>query len=189
MLAAMLFAAFAPAQVAILQIQVVEGEGMVHSPGSREPRPIVIAVTDDSGKPVSGAAVSFHLPADGPGGTFSNGLRTDVSVTDARGRASVRAFQANRIPGRFQIRILASKDLVRAGTVSFQYVGESSAARKAPSGSRKWIAILAAVAGGGAVAGTMLAHGSAALPAVVAPAPPPVPSLTIGTPSITVGKP
>ena len=96
----------------------------MHLPGSRSTRPITVEITDETGKPVAGAAVSFHLPEDGPGGTFVNGLRTEVVITDARGRASLHGLLANRIPGRFQIRILASKEQARAGTVSFQYVAE-----------------------------------------------------------------
>jgi hypothetical protein len=83
-----------------------------------------VEITEETGKPVAGAAVSFHLPEDGPGGTFVNGLRTEVVITDASGRASLHGLVANRIPGRFQIRILASKEQARAGTVSFQYVAE-----------------------------------------------------------------
>src|ERR1041385_729508 len=109
----------APAQVAILRIQVVEGEGGVHRPGSRSSRPLTLEVTDEMSKPVASAAVSFHLPEGGPGGVFGSGLRTDVATTDARGRASMRGYLANRTPGRFQIRIVASKEQARAGTVSF----------------------------------------------------------------------
>ena len=120
----LLWAVAALAQVAILQIRVVEGEGTVHLPGSRSSRPITVDITDETGKPVAGAAVSFHLPGEGPGGAFVNGLRTEVVITDAEGRASLRGLLANRLPGRFQIRILASKEQARAGTVSFQYVAE-----------------------------------------------------------------
>ena len=81
-------------------------------------------ITDETGKPVAGAAVSFHLPEDGPGGAFVNGLRTEVVITDAAVARALRGLVANRIPGRFQIRILASKEQARAGTVSFQYVAE-----------------------------------------------------------------
>jgi hypothetical protein len=190
----------AAAQVAILQIQVVEGEGAVHAPGARSNRAITVEVTDETGKPVPGAAVSFHLPEDGPGGTFVNGLRTDVAVTDAHGRASVRAFQANRLPGRFQIRIVASKEQARAGTVSFQYIGEaaggSTATPRSPTptatatkahSNRKWYAIAAAVAAG-AAAGALASRGSSTPAAVTPPSPPP-PAPTIGVPTISVGKP
>ena len=179
------------AQVAILQIRVVEGEGAVHLPGSRSTRPITVEITEETGKPVAGAAVSFHLPEDGPGGAFVNGLRTEVVVTDAHGRASLYGLLANRIPGRFQIRILTSKEQARAGTVSFQYVAEPAgkalaASSKTPAGRRKWIYVAAAVAGG-AVA-LVVTRGGAASPATAIPSTPP-PAFNIGTPVITVGKP
>ena len=50
----------ATAQVAILQIQIVEGEGAVYAPGARSARPLAVEVTDETGRPVAGAAVSFH---------------------------------------------------------------------------------------------------------------------------------
>jgi hypothetical protein len=188
----LLWAAPAPAQVAILQIRVIAGEGAVHLPGSRSTRPITVEITEETGKPVAGAAVSFHLPEDGPGGAFVNGLRTEVVITDGAGRASLHGLLANRIPGRFQIRILASKEQARAGTVSFQYVAEprggASAASGVAAGRRKWVA-LAAVVAGGAVASIAFTRGSAAGPAAVIPTAPVPPVLSIGTPSITVGKP
>lgn len=178
----------AAAQVAILQIQVVEGDGAVHAPGARSPRPLTVEVTDETGRPVEGAAVSFRMPEEGPSATFLNGLRTEVRITGARGRASVRGIECNRVAGRFQIRIVASREQARAGTVSQQYITEpagtaATATRgaRAGGGRRKWIAV-AAIAGGGALAG-ILAGRSGATSAQTA-APP-----SIGTPIITVGKP
>jgi hypothetical protein len=185
------WAAAALGQVAILQIRVIEGEGAVHLPGSRSTRPITVEITDETGKPVAGAAVSFHLPEDGPSGAFVNGLRTEVVIADARGRASLHGLLANRLPGRFQIRILASKEQARAGTVSFQYVAEprggAAKVTAAPARHRKWMVVAAAVAGI-AVAGLVAARGGAASPAAVPGAAVP-PALSIGSPAITVGKP
>jgi hypothetical protein len=172
--------------VAILQIQVVEGEGAMHQPGARPSRPLTVEITDETGKPVAAAAVSFHLPEDGPGGTFASGLRTDVATTDTRGRATIRAFQANHVGGRFQIRIVASKEQARAGTVSFQYVAEPATA-SAPSHRKRWIAI-AAAAGGGAVAALVAAR-SGSTPAPTPPSAPAPPPFSIGSPTISVGKP
>jgi hypothetical protein len=170
-------------QTTILQLQMVECEGTIHPAGVRSPHPITVSVTDEAGRPVAGAAVSFHLPDTGPGGAFLNGLRTDVAVTDERGRATVRAFHANRVPGRFQIRVLASKEHARAGTVSFQYVGQL----RTSGGHRKWVAVAAVVAGG-ALAG-VLTRGSAAVVGVAPPVVTPPPVVTIGPPAISVGKP
>src|SRR5712692_3112741 len=72
----------AMAQVASLQIKIIEGEGAVHEAGSRQSRPLTVEVTDEIGTPVAGAAVSFLLPDDGPGGVFSNQF-----ITDARSRS------------------------------------------------------------------------------------------------------
>src|SRR5436305_5604593 len=149
----------ATAQVAILQIQFLEGDGAVHAPGSRSTRPLVVEVTDETGKPVPGAAVSFHLPEEGPGGAFANGLHTDVAVTDAQGRVALHGLQVNRVPGRFQIRVIANKEQARAGVMSLQYVAElhsGAAAAGAPRSRARWIAV-AALVGGGAAAGILSA--------------------------------
>ena len=186
----------ATAQVAILQIQVIEGEGEVHAAGSRNARPLTVEVTDESGRPVRAAAVSFHLPEEGPSGMFANGLRTTVVTTDERGRASARGLRWNRVTGRLQIRIVASKEQARAGIVSFQSIGGtavSSAEERrepAPRVSRHralWIAV-AALAGGGAAAGVLATRGRTAAPSSSAAAiinPP----TSIGAPTVTVGKP
>lgn len=180
----------AAAQTAILQIRVVEGEGGVHTAGSRNARPLTVEVTDETGKPVEHATVSFHLPDDGAGGTFLNGLRTDISTTDGAGRARVRGLQWNRIPGQFQIRIVASFEQARAGVVSHQYIeGPDLPGTRAPAVTRrhsKWL-VAAALAAGGAAAGILLGHsnGGAASPAAAAVAP----VTTIGAPTITVVKP
>jgi hypothetical protein len=187
------FSSTAAAQVAILQIRVVEGEGAVHAPGSRGARPLTVEVTDETGKPVEGAAVSFHLPEEGPGGVFANGMRTEVAVTDSRGHASAHGLQFNRASGRFQIRIVASKEQARAGMVSFQYIaGPGSGAEVATAGSshgyRKWV-VVALLAGGGAAAGILAAGRSGNTPAAAPATPLPTIALTIGTPIVTVGKP
>lgn len=179
--------AIGSAQVLLLQIQVVEGEGTVHAPGARAVRPVTVSVTDDAGRPVVGAAVSFHLPEDGSGGAFANGLRTDIAITDARGHASVRSFQANRLPGRFQIRILASKEQARAGTVSFQYIGELTGRTAHAHQARKW-ALVAGACAGGVLAAAITSRGATSTP-VAAPAAAPTIVLAIGTPTISVGKP
>jgi hypothetical protein len=189
--------------VAVLHIQVIEGEGAVHTPGSHSLRPLTVEITSETGKPVEGAAVSFHLPEEGPGGTFGNQLRTDVVITDAKGRASLRGLQLNHAPGPFQIRIVAAKEQAHAGAVSSQYISEprsgtvstslpAPAASGTPTASRsslKWI-VMAVAAGGAAAAVALLAGKSgagstpAASTAVTA-----APTITIGQPTITVGKP
>jgi hypothetical protein len=185
-------------QVAILHIQVVEGEGAVHMPGTRSLRPLTVAVTDETGKPVEGATVSFHLPEAGPGGSFGNQLRTDVAITDVKGLASLHSLQVNRTPGPFQIRIVAAKEQARAGIICSQYIAGTKSEKvsaavahpaptSAPTASRgtlKWI-VLAVAVSGAAAAGALLAGRSGAGTSSSATGAAPV----IGTPIITVGKP
>src|SRR5437660_12734608 len=90
---------FAIAQVATLQIKITEGDAITHAAGSRSAHPITVQVTDDTGQAVFGAAVSFRLPDEGPGGLFANGLRTEVAISDVNGRATVRRMQLNHTPG------------------------------------------------------------------------------------------
>lgn len=179
-------------QTAILQIRVVEGDGAVHTAGSHDSHPLAVEVTDETGKPVARAAVSFHLPDDGPSGTFLNGLRTQVALTDAAGRAGVRGLQWNRVAGRLEVRIVASFEQARAGVISAQYVEGAAASpggvspRAARSGRTRWL-VVAALAAGGAAAGIVAGHRSGA--GTAAANPPATPGISIGTPTLTVTKP
>jgi hypothetical protein len=186
----------ASAQLAIVQIRVISGDGAVHQPGARSLRPISVEITEETGKPVAGAAVSFHLPESGPGGLFFNGLRTEVVITDAQGHATLHGMLANRTPGRFQIRILVSQEQARAGTISFQYIAEprggAASASAGPANRKRWIAV-AAVLTGGALAGVAASRGSTAKAATITAAASPAQVVTlavsVGNPTITVGKP
>jgi hypothetical protein len=181
----------------VLQIRIVEGDGAVHAAGSRAARPLVVDVTDETGRPAAGAAVSFHLPEDGASGNFTNGLRTEVVTADGAGRVVLRGLQLNRQPGRFQVRITASLEQARAGTVSFQYIADGKGAASASgSSNRKWWIVAVLAGAGAAAAGGMAARsGSAAVPTAPAGPPPaaltapPAPVLSIGVPSISVGRP
>ena len=84
-------------------------------------------------------------------------MRTEVAVTDSHGHASVHGLQLNRAAGRFQIRIVASKEQARAGMVSFQYIAEPGsgagpgghpATAGSSHGYRKWIVVALLVGGG-----------------------------------------
>lgn len=176
-------------QTAILQIRVVEGDGAVQPAGARVPWVLSVVVTDETGKPVEGAAVSFRLPEEGPSGTFRNGLMTDVVVTGPDGRAALRGVRWNRIPGPFRIRVTAVKDQARAGTVVSQYLSDAPAARKsgpriAARSKRRWLAltaVIAAAASAGFAAGW--ARNSKGQPAQ------PASPVKIGPPTISIGKP
>lgn len=178
---------------------MLEGDGAIHPAGTRSTRGLVVEISDETGKPVDGAAVSFRLPEEGPGGTFVHGMRTEILITGPDGRAGVKELTAGRTSGPFQVRVTAVRDSVRAGTVVDQYIsegavagaraGKSLIAGKNGSSSKKWIlwlAIGAGAAAAGVLAGSMGGGSSSAPTAAPVPvAPPP----TIGVPTITVGGP
>jgi hypothetical protein len=178
---------------ASLDLKAVEGEGATYAPGSRATRGVSVVVTDEAGRPVEGATVSFTLPITGPSGEFASGGRTEIVTTRADGRASVWGMHWNRIAGPFEIRVGAVKGQARAGvTLTQNLAGEPSKSSTASShggagGSHKWlwIGVAGAAALGGAVVAGLAAKGSpggsgpAASTAVV----------QIGTPSVSLGRP
>jgi hypothetical protein len=188
-------AADAPREIAILHIRVLSGEDSVQPAGSVSKQPIVVLITDETGQPVQGATVSFRLPTAAPGGVFSSGLRSEVITTGSDGRAVLFGVTWDRTPGAVQIRVTAVKDSVRAGTIISLNLIESAAAgkafspagrtRAAKSGAKsKWavLAIVAGAAAGGLAAG--LSRGGEKTAAA-----PPAPSVQIGPPSISIGRP
>lgn len=152
---------------------------------------------------MEGAAVSFRLPEEGPGGTFSRGTRTEIQITGPDGRAGFREFIAGHASGPFQVRVTAARDSIRAGTIIDQYISEATdkAASAGPhhaksllapgekaSSSRRWM-IWVAVGGGAAAAAfaaSAMGHGgSASTPASAAA--PRLPAPVIGVPVISIG--
>jgi hypothetical protein len=175
---------------AILLIHIVEGEGAVYPIGSRATRGVTVQVTDETGKPVDNAAVVFRLPQDGPSGTFSSGMQTEVVPTGVDGHANVWGMQWNRVTGPLEVRITAAKGQARAGTVCGLYLSNalvSSEPRQSKAGGWRshkkiWIGVGIAAAAFASVA-VISSRGtpSAAAAGVNAP--------QIGTPSIIIGKP
>ncbi|MGH9558936.1 MAG: hypothetical protein ACRD30_06810 [Bryobacteraceae bacterium] len=166
---------------AILQVHVVEGEGAVYPAGSRATKGVTLQVTDETGKPVEGATLSFILPETGPTGKFSSGGRTEIATTKADGRASVWGMQWDRTPGAFEIRITAAKGKVRAGIVCSQYLTSRQEAARARGGGHKWLWIAIAVAGAGGAAAAGIARKPGASTSAG--------GVQIGAPSINLGRP
>ena len=173
---------------ALLSIRLLEGDGSIYAKGSRATRGLAVLITDETGRPVEGATVSFSLPADGPSGEFSSGTRTEIATTHADGRAAVWGMQWNRTSGPFEIRITAVKGQARAGTVSSQFLSDAAVAKdtSAPKthGGHKllWISVIIAGAAVAGVAGVVAGKGTAAAPAGSAVTP-----LQIGAPTISLG--
>jgi hypothetical protein len=109
----------------ILQVQVVEGEGLAYPPGSRAVKGITVRVTDEVGRPVSAAAVSFRLPEDGATGVFQNNSKTEMAATSADGRATVWGMRWGKQTGTVSIRVTAAKGATRAGTIATQIISTS----------------------------------------------------------------
>jgi len=195
-------AAAAAVEPKALEIRVTEGDGLAYPIGSRATRGITILILDDAGKPVDGATVSFRLPELGPGGTFSNGSKTEIVTTHADGRASVWGMKWNRQAGAFDVGITATKGQARAGTVCAQHLTEAAApALATQSGgafNRKWLWLGVAAAGAGAgIALVAKGHsGTASCSSTVVLVANPCTSSSlasgttqIGTPSINIGAP
>jgi hypothetical protein len=168
---------------------MLEGEGVVNSAGSKSERPISVQLTDETGKPLEGVAVSFRLPEEGPSGIFEGRGKTEIVVTTPDGRAAARGIRWNRIPGSFQVRITAARGESRAGTICSQYISDVPAAKATGSRGKskgKWIAI-AAIAGG-AAAGLVVGMGGGAQSPAGTPSATASP-VQIGPPTISLGKP
>jgi hypothetical protein len=176
----------------IVQLKVIEGEGTVYRTGTRATRGLTVLVTDEAGKPVADAAVSFRLPEDGPSGVFNSGLRTEVITTGADGKATVWGMQWNKNSGPVEIRITAVKDQARAGLISTQYLSDSVAAKAGGDGvfstshkSRtKWILIAAGVGAGAAAALLLRSHSGTSTDSETSST-----GVVIGSPTITIGHP
>lgn len=169
---------------------------MTYRSGARATRGITVLVTDETGKPVEGAVVSFQLPDQGPSGVFNSGRRTETVTSGADGRATVWGMQWNKSAGAVEIRITAVKDQARAGIVATQYLNDTVVAQTgvpqaggegvfqaSHKGHGKWL-LIGAVAGGAAAAGIVFARSASK----ANPATPPV-GISIGSPSIIVGHP
>jgi len=173
----------------ILTIRVAEGNGAAYPIGSRATGGVTVLVTDEAGRPVEGATVSFTLPAEGPGGVFSAGGRTEIAATRADGRAGVWGMQWNRTAGPFEIRITAVKGQARAGLVSEQSLSnlpvmrDSGAGKiRAAGGGHKllWISLIVAGAAAAGVAGVAARRSTAPAASSITP-------LKIGAPTISLG--
>ncbi|MCC7497621.1 MAG: hypothetical protein IT160_08600 [Bryobacterales bacterium] len=177
---------------ALLQIRIVDGEGELHPCGGRATHGLIVLITDETGKPVDNATVSFRLPDEGPSGTFASGLRSEIVTTTPDGRASVWGMLWNRTPGRVDIRITAAKGQARAGSIAGLFLSDKVPAKPvggaAARGGHSRLLLFVLVAGASAaVGGAMALRGQSS--AAAAPAASSLGSVQIGAPAISVGKP
>src|ERR1700722_17147799 len=89
-------------------ITVIEGEGAINNIHQTVNRAATVIVEDENKTPLSGGAVSFFLPNDGPSGLFPNGSRVLTVFTDDKGIATSRPIHFNPLVGIMPIRVSAS---------------------------------------------------------------------------------
>jgi hypothetical protein len=167
----------APAQIKIV---VVEGEGAINNVGQRSTRNPVIRVQDENDKPIAGAVVVFSLPTEGASGFFSNGDKTLIVTTDARGEGAASGLRVNEIPGRLQVHVNASYrgQTARVNITQFSMaVPGKRAGAGGGGGSRTALVVLALVgtaAAGGAAFALRNKNGAGPLAPPTAPGPTPI---------------
>ena len=171
-------------------ITVIEGEGSINNIHQTINRGATILVEDENRTPLSGVAVSFFLPNDGPSGLFPNGSHVLTVFTDDKGYASSRPVRFNNLVGLMHIRVVASLFSQTASATITQSNVTSGATMKTgfvpatgmgkvskPSSSHKGLIILLAVGAAAGVAAAVLLTRTSS------------PSATIGTGSTTIGTP
>lgn len=179
-----------------LRIDVVEGAGAVVPAETLSSRRFAVIVRDAAGMPVPGATVHFRLPSEGPTGTFASGLRSESTVTGPKGEAAVYGIRWGAAPGKLEISVAAVSGNLRAeaqipveisATAALAREDRGNPSYRAPSGSKRWIVFLAA--GAGAAAGIALVGGKGGGAPSYSPPAAVVVTPSIGTPTITIGKP
>ena len=168
----------APAQ---LRVVIVEGEGAVNNVKDRVNREPIVEVQDENQKPVAGAAVTFFLPNQGPGGSFANGTKTLTLTTDAQGRAQAAGIRRNNVAGQMQIRVSASFQ----GRTATATITQTNVTGGGSGGLSTTAKVLIAVGiAGGAAAGAIVATHNGGSSSTTTPAAPPAIVITAGSPSV-----
>lgn len=96
-----------PRQTGTLRIYVLQGNNVINNTSTRAATSPVVEIRDEDDFPVSGATVTFELPASGPGATFEGGRLSYSNVSDSRGQASAAMMSANQAEGQFVIKVTA----------------------------------------------------------------------------------
>src|SRR5439155_16676561 len=123
-----------------MNILVLEGEGSINNIRRPQGRDIAVQVRDGNRRPLAGAVVVFTLPEQGPGGHFLNGSKILTMTADEQGRAVARSLKTNNVPGKFEIRVNASRGEEKASVTVTQF---NMLVPKEHGGSGKWIALAA----------------------------------------------
>jgi hypothetical protein len=141
------------ADIAALNIIVMEAEGSLNNIKARTAREPIVRVEDDNHKPVAGVLVTFIAPGDGPSGTFLNGAKSIQQVTDMNGVAKAGRFRPNTATGQFQIQVVASFNGKFANAVIHQSNILPTTGTFLGLSAKSWIIITSVAAAGGVGAG------------------------------------
>ena len=152
-----------PPQPAVVSINIgaVEGDGAINSIRLRRAHEPVVRVMASGGEPLSGATVTFLLPATGPSGSFLDGGLSLTTQTDSQGRAVGRGLRPNSIAGQFRIRVTA----LWHGSQAAATLVQTNAEPAVKSGHSKTIVIVAIIAGAVAGGAAVAARGGKSSPA------------------------
>jgi hypothetical protein len=142
-------------RVAAIDITALEGDGAINSIRLRHAHEPVVRVRSAGGDPLTGATVTFQLPATGPSGLFPDGSLSLTTQTDSQGSAVARGLRPNSIAGQFEIRVTASW----RGSVASATLAQTNAEPAIKSGHSKTIAIVVAIAGAAAGGAVLAARG------------------------------
>jgi len=146
-LAVWLCAVMAQSAVGAPRVEVLEGDGAINNIRLHRAKEPVVRVVDEAGRPIPNIAVTFILPGQGAGGTFTGG-KTALTVTTDDGRAIGRGLRPNGSPGQFQIRVTTSFE----GQTATASITQTNAEPAKGGASSKTILIIALI-GGAAAAG------------------------------------
>lgn len=166
-----------------LHIEIIDGEGAINNIKGRIATDLIVQVEDRDHRPVPGAVVTFISPSGGPSGTFAGGQHLVSLSTGRDGRVVVHGFHANKLSGKFQVKVTASFQGQVATSVITQTNIALAAGAVAGGGAAGLSAgVIGAIAGGVAVAvgvGVFLAHNNGQ-------SPPTVPSISIAQPGVVM---
>jgi hypothetical protein len=128
-----------------LRIIVIEGEGAKNVTQQIAARPLIVRIVDPTGRPVSGANVTFTAPQVGASGDFENDSRTIRVVSGGDGNANAGSFHPNGNQGPYQIVVRAEfQGQMATNSILQTNVGKG--------GGHKKVILIIAIAGAAAAA-------------------------------------
>jgi hypothetical protein len=159
------------------EIKIIRGANLVNSVKRRVATEPIVEVHDRNKKPIGGVILTFTLPQNGAGGTFtSSGSNIATVTTGANGQATMPPFQSNAQSGSYNITVSGSANGQTFSTV----IPVSNAAVTFAHSTALKITIFAAVAAGVATGLAVSQSGSSNNKTSITPGTPTVSPAGIG---------